>query len=334
MSLDFFIKNGEIVDGLGARRCKANVGIQNDTIAYVGEESRNTSVIIDASGLVIAPGFIDIHTHEDIWLLFDPTGVEKLCQGVTTLIVGNCGFSAAPILLGKENLVQESLINIAGVPWNWHTMGEYLSHLDTVNLGINVGTLVGHSVIRLNVIGPEKRRPTEMELDKMKALVHEAMTDGAFGLSTGLIYVPGIYSETTELVELSKVVARDGGVYVSHIRGEGSNLEAAVQEALSIGREAKIPVQISHHKSTGRDNWGTVRKTLRMIEVARNQGVDAACDVYPYNAGNTALHTLIPSWVFSNGQTIRGRTDEDPRYSSEDRFRDANEILRRGTAAR
>lgn len=324
MSLDFLIKNGEIIDGLGLQRHRTNVGIKDDSIGYIGTDEPEASVIIDASGLVVAPGFIDIHTHEDIWLLYDPSGVEKLCQGVTTLIVGNCGFSAAPLLPGKEKLVQEeSILNFANVPWEWHKMAEYLKRLDSVNPGVNVGTLVGHNVIRLNVIGLENRCPSEHEFDKMKELIHDAMVDGALGLSTGLIYVPGIYSETNELIELSKIVAKDDGVYVSHIRGEGSTLEPAVQEALRIGREAKLPVQISHHKASGRDNWGKVHTTLRAIELARVQGVDVAFDVYPYNAGNTGLVTLIPSWIFSNGPT----TAEDRMKDPQTRMKIVSEML-------
>jgi len=314
MSLDLLITNGEIIDGLGVQRYRANVGIKGDSINYIGTNEPEASEIIDASGLVVTPGFIDIHTHEDIWLLHDPSGVEKLCQGVTTLIVGNCGFSAAPLLPGKEKLVQdESILNFANVTCEWHTMDEYLLRLESVHPGVNVGTLVGHNVIRLNVIGLENRCPSENEFEKMEELIHDAMIDGALGLSTGLIYVPGIYSETNELIRLSKIVAKDDGVYVSHIRGEGSALESAVQEALRIGLEAKVPVQISHHKASGRDNWGKVQKTLRAIEVARADGLDVAFDVYPYNAGNTGLVTLIPSWVFSNGPTSAEDRMTDPR---------------------
>lgn len=188
---------------------------------------------------------------------------------------------------------------------NWTSMSEYLKRLSEANLAVNVGTFVGHNAVRLNVMGVEKRPPTAEELSIMKALVKEAMEDGAFGLSTGLIYVPGIYSETTELIELSKVVAEANGLYSSHIRGEASTLKKAVQEELDIAREARIPVEILHHKAVGRDNWGSVRETLKMIENARVEGVDVNCDVYPYAAGNTRLGTLIPSWVFADGPIIQ-----------------------------
>ena len=313
MSLDLLIENGEVVDGLGTQRHIANVGIKHDSIVYVGSDRPAASTTINASQLVVAPGFVDIHTHEDLWLLHNPSGVEKLCQGVTTLIVGNCGFSAAPLRLGREKLVQEeSILNFVDIQWDWHSMKEYLERLGGVDLGINVGTFVGHNVIRIGVMGMDRRAPTGNELDEMKELTRNALTDGAYGLSTGLIYVPGIYSETNELIELSKVVAERDGLYVSHIRGEGSTLELAVQEALRIGREAKVRVQISHHKASGRSNWGRVEKTLREIESARAEGVDVACDVYPYNAGNTGLVTLMPSWVFTSGPAAAEQRIKDP----------------------
>jgi N-acyl-D-amino-acid deacylase len=277
------------------------VGIEGDTIAYIGNDEPDASQIIDASQQIVAPGFIDIHTHEDTWLLHDARGKEKLSDGVTTLVVGNCGFSAAPLLPGREKLVRENFLNFVDVPWDWSSVAEYLQRVGASGLGVNVGTLVGHNAIRLNVMGLEKRAPTTDELEKMKSLVDGAMTDGAFGLSTGLIYVPGIYSETTELVELSRVVARHGGLYASHIRGEASTLKTAVREALEIGRRAGIPIEISHHKASGRANWGMVNETLATIETARDEGVDVNCDVYPYTAGNTGIGTLVPSWVFSDG---------------------------------
>lgn len=312
MRLDILVKNGELLDGLGTPRHQTNLGIAGDTIAYLGNEQPEASEVIDASGQVVTPGFIDIHTHEDTWLFYDPSATEKLSDGVTTLIVGNCGFSAAPLLPGREKLVQENFLNFVNVPWNWSSVDEYLQRLSSVGLGVNVGTLVGHNAIRLNVMGTEKRAPTDEELEKMKSLVRTAMADGAFGLSTGLIYVPGIYSETNELVDLCKVVAQSQGLYTSHIRGEASTLRTAVREALEIGRRAKIPVEISHHKASGRNNWGTIRETLVMIEAARKSGVDVNCDVYPYTAGNTGLGTLIPSWVFADGLSEAKERMTDP----------------------
>ena len=299
--MDVLVKNGEILDGLGGPQYKKNLGIMSDTIVYLGNDQPEASEIIDASGQVVAPGFIDIHTHDDTWLLYDPNAKEKLSDGVTTLMVGNCGFSAAPLLPSREKLVQENFLNFVNVPWNWNSVEEYLERLSSVGLGVNVGTLVGHNTIRLNVMGTEKRAPTDEELEKMKSLTKFAMAEGAFGMSTGLIYVPGIYSQTDELVELSKVVAQFQGLYTSHIRGEASTLKIAVREALEIGQRAKIPVEISHHKASGRDNWGMIQETLMMIEAARKKGVDVNCDVYPYTAGNTGLGTLIPSWVFADG---------------------------------
>ena len=299
--LDSLIKGGAIIDGLGTPQYSTNLGIEGDTIAYVGKEEPGASEVIDARNLVVSPGFIDIHTHVDTWLLRDPAQEERLSQGVTAVVVGNCGFSAAPILPGRESFVRDAIPIFVEVAWNWRSVDEYLKRLSERELAINGGMLVGHSTVRLNVMGVEKREPTKKELDQIKGLVEKAMTDGAFGLSSGLIYVPGIYSKTNELIELCKVVAKNGGIYTSHIRGEAGTLMRAVQEAMQIGRVAKVPVEVSHHKAVGRDNWGRVKDTLRMIDEAKEAGVEVNCDVYPYAAGNTGLGTLIPTWVFTDG---------------------------------
>jgi N-acyl-D-amino-acid deacylase len=299
--LDVLVKNGKVLDGLGNPPCRTNIGTADDSIAYLGNEQPEATQIIDASGKVVTPGFIDIHTHEDTWLLRHPDATEKLSDGVTTLIVGNCGFSVAPLLPGREKLIRDNSLNFIDIPCNWNSMDDYLQRLRSVHLGVNVSTLVGHNTIRMNIMGTEKRPPTNEELEQMKSLIRTAMEEGALGLSTGLIYVPGIYSDTSELVELTKVVANSHGVYTSHIRGEASTLRTAVTEALNVGRLANVPLEISHHKASGRENWGIVQETLAMIEAARKKGVDVHCDVYPYTAGNTGLGTLIPSWVFSDG---------------------------------
>ena len=301
--LDILVKNGRVLDGLGNPPRQTNIGIVGDIITYLGNEQPESSKIIDASGKVVTPGFIDVHTHEDTWLLKYPDAAEKLSDGVTTLIVGNCGFSAAPLLPEREKLIRDNSLNFTDIPCNWNSMGDYLERLNSVRLGVNVGTLVGHNTIRLNILGTEKRPPSNDELEQMKSLIRTGIEEGALGLSTGLIYIPGIYSDTDELVELGKVVANSQGVYTSHIRGEASTLRTAVAEALDIGRIARVPVEVSHHKASGRGNWGSVKETLEMIEAARKNSVDVNCDVYPYTAGNTGLGTLIPSWVFSDGLT-------------------------------
>ena len=301
--MDILVKNGQVLDGLGNPPSQTNIGIVDDSIAYLGNEQPESAETIDASGKVVAPGFIDVHTHEDTWLLKHPDATEKLSDGVTTLIVGNCGFSAAPLLRDRENIIRENSLNFIDIPCDWNSMDDYLERLSSVRLGVNVGTLVGHNTVRMNVMGTEKRPPSNGELEQMKSLIRNGIEEGALGLSTGLIYVPGIYSDTNELFELARIVANSHGVYTSHIRGEASTLRTAVAEALDIGRTTSVPVEISHHKASGRRNWGSVHDTLAMIETARTNSVDVNCDVYPYTAGNTGLGTLIPSWVFSDGLT-------------------------------
>jgi len=314
--LDILVRNGQVLDGLGNPLRRVNIGIVGDTIVYFGSEQPEASETIDASGKIVTPGFVDIHTHEDTWLLKHPDAPEKLSDGVTTLIVGNCGFSAAPLLPNREQTIRDNSLNFIDIPCDWSTMSDYLERLSNVRLGVNVGTLVGHNTIRMNIMGTEKRLPTNDELEQMKSLVRTAVEDGALGLSTGLIYVPGIYSDTDELVELARVVAESQGVYTSHIRGEASTLRTAVAEALRVGQIARVPVEISHHKASGRGNWGSVHETLGMIEAARENDVDVNCDVYPYTAGNTGLGTLIPSWVFSDGLNEAKNRITDPETRS------------------
>lgn len=306
--MDFLIRKGMIVDGLGGPSCRANLVVKGDEIACIGSDEPKAARIIDAEDLVISPGFIDIHTHADFTLLLDPTAKNELYQGVTTVVVGNCGFSAAPVLPSRESLVKEAvsvvLPEAADIPWDWSSLNDYLNRLEERRPAINVGTLAGHNTIRANVMGFDQRKPTKDDLERMKALLTEALTDGAFGLSSGLIYTPGAYANTDELVELSRVVASRGGFYASHMRGESGRLIEAVEEAVSIARQARVPLQISHHKAAGKNNWGRVTKTLQIIEQAARAGIDATCDVYPYRAGSTALTTLIPSWVLSGGVSM------------------------------
>ncbi|MBK5270053.1 MAG: D-aminoacylase, partial [Bacteroidia bacterium] len=232
---------------------------------------------IDAKGLIVAPGFIDVHTHLEGDETKDPNATNFIMDGVTTCITGNCGSSNVDI-------------------------GKYLSWIDSLKLSINVATLIGHNDVRKEVMGRANRDATAEEMQQMKNIVDKAMKDGAVGFSTGLIYIPGTYTKTPEIVELAKVAAKYYGVYATHMRDEGDNITGAINEALTIGREAKIPVEISHFKLSGQQNWGRSKETVPMIEAARNEGIDVTIDQYPYTASNTSISTLIPDEILADGQ--------------------------------
>ena len=302
MRYDLAILNGRIIDGAGNPWYKADVGIAGRRIRSIGRLDGSAKEKIDAEGLVISPGFIDMHSHSDTLLLVNPLAESKIRQGVTTEVIGNCGSSPAPL---NEHTKEEERKDAGElgkkIDWDWLSFDEFLRKIERKGVALNVAPLVGNATIRTMVMGYEARKPTPSELTKMKALTARCMKEGAFGLSTGLIYSPSCYAMTREIIELCKVVAKYGGIYASHIRGEGGPLISSVREAIAIGREAQIPVEIAHHKAAGKKNWGKVTKTLAMIQQARDHGVDVTCDVYPYIAGATGLSAGIPSWAHEGG---------------------------------
>ncbi|MGD8505688.1 MAG: D-aminoacylase [Candidatus Bathyarchaeota archaeon] len=298
--LDVAIRNGYLVDGSGSPWFKADIGIKTGKVVKVGDLSSDDSRgTIDAEESVVCPGFVDMHSHSDFTLLINPKAESKIRQGVTTEVNGNCGDSPAPIK-GISTYDKEFAAECK-LDLDWSTTGEYLGQLEKQGLAVNVVQLVGHGTVRTAVIGYQNRLPTGEELDEMKELVTQAMEDGAFGLSSGLFYPPGCYADTRELIELCKTVANYGGIYASHTRGEGDPLIEAVAEALEIGEKANIPVEISHHKACGVQNWGKVKETLRMMEEARSRGIEVTCDVYPYVACGTDIESMIPSWAHEGG---------------------------------
>jgi N-acyl-D-amino-acid deacylase len=303
MTFDLLIRHGTVVDGTGRPGVAADVGIRGGRITAVapaleGDAARD----IDAGGRIVAPGFIDAHTHSDFTLLSVPGADSKVRQGITTEVVGNCGFSPAPVAPQTLDLLKEyvGFLN-ADLPWNWQRLGEYYQRVSDQGCAMNLVPLVGHGAVRIAVMGFADRAPSADELVRMQRLVGEAMEDGAFGLSSGLIYTPGCYGDTAELVTLAQVVRQAGGVYATHMRGEGGTLEEAISEALSIGEEAGIPVQISHLKASGRENWGKMERALQMIEAARERGIAVTADIYPYIAGSTTMTSLFPAWMLEGG---------------------------------
>ncbi|HEX6181690.1 MAG TPA: D-aminoacylase [Chitinophagaceae bacterium] len=274
---DVIIRNGKIIDGTGNSWFYGDIAVKNGRIVKIGILGNATAKkVIDATGLIVAPGFIDVHTHIEDDEMKNPTADNFIYDGVTTVVTGNCGAS-------KLNI------------------GQYLYSVDSLRTSINVATLIGHNTVRRAVMGTAKRDPTENELLQMEKLVEKAMQQGAVGLSTGLIYIPGTYSKTSEIQRLAKVTAIYNGLYASHMRNEGDSVTQAIDEALNIGRAAKIPVEISHFKVSGQQNWGRSRETVAMIEKARKEGVEVTIDQYPYTASSTGLSTLIPDEILADG---------------------------------
>jgi len=280
------------------------VGVKDGRIVKVGYiKNPQADVVINASDKFVAPGFIDSHNHSDLSIMAYPDATCALLQGVTTIVVGNCGFSAAPVSREAKNLLERYWSTLGPLPVEiaWTSYSEYLQQLEKARPAVNVVPLVGHGALRIAAMGFEARTPTTEELEAMKSMLKESLEAGAFGFSTGLIYPPGSFSTTEELVELAKVASEYGGVYSSHIRGESYTLVDAVREAIIVGRTAGVPVQVSHHKAAGRDNWGKVKETLKLMAEARSVGVEVNCDVYPYTAGMTMLTACLPRWVHEGG---------------------------------
>jgi N-acyl-D-amino-acid deacylase len=278
------------VDGSGAPWFRGDVAIAADRIVQVGGLGRaQAETVIDAGGQVVCPGFIDIHSHSDTVLSSFGAASGKIRQGVTSEVVGQCGASAAPA--GDDPLFE------GGTAPDWTTTGEYLDVLRRKGTAVNVAALVGHGSVRRAVMGNADRAPTREELDAMVSQVAAAMEQGAWGISTGLIYAPGMYARTPELVATAAAAARYGGIYFTHLRNEGNRLLESIEEALVIGGEARIPVQISHLKAAGEPNWGLVQPALERLEAARCQGIDVTADQYPYIASATSLSAVLPGWV-------------------------------------
>ncbi|MCC6990477.1 MAG: D-aminoacylase [Acidobacteria bacterium] len=275
---DVVVAGGRVVDGTGAAWFRADVGVRGDRIAAIGDlHAAAASLRIDATGLVVAPGFIDPHVHARERLRDLPTAEGYLLQGLTTVVDGNDGSSPLPI-----------------APW--------FEELQTATMSPNVALFVGHGTVREAVMGAANRKATPAELAKMQALVAEAMREGALGLSSGLAYVPGAYAPTDELVALARTAGEHGGIYISHMRDEGGGVLDSVRETIAIGEGAKLPVQISHHKVGGRRQFGQSVQSLELIAAARRRGVDVTFDQYPYTASQTGLAIVFPRWALADGK--------------------------------
>lgn len=301
---DLVIKNGKLVDGTGNAWFYGDIAISGERIAEVGRiSSQQAKRVIDAQGLVVAPGFIDAHSHSDEALLISGKAESKLYQGVTAEVIGQCGTSAAPRVAGATSDLE--------LP-EWQSMSDYLQLLDEQGVAVNVVPLFGHGNVRRLVMGMANRQATADELAKMCQLAEAAMREGAFGFSSGLIYPPSSYADTAELVAIAKTVAAHGGIYATHMRDEGDDLLGSVNEAITIGEQSGIPVHISHHKTCGEANWGKVIDTLALIDVKRAGGLDITLDQYPYIATSTGLKVIIPQWAHADGVEAMRQRVLDP----------------------
>ena len=286
---DVLIRGGTVVNGTGQPRFSADVAVRDDRIVRVSREPLDPGLaarVIDATGLVVSPGFVDIHTHLDP-LLRLPGGESHVRQGVTTALGGPDGSGPFPL-------------------------DEYLAEAEALGLGLNVGYMVGHNTVRGAVLGLEDRAPTPDELREMEAMIAAGMDDGAWGISTGLKYLPGAFAELPEIVALSRVAAEHGGFYTSHLREEGLGLIESVAEALEIGRQAEIPVVLTHHKVVGQPMWGSSERTLAMVDSARAAGTDVMMDQYPYTASHSGITILVPAWAMEGGTDALLERMDDP----------------------
>jgi len=314
-NIDIALTGGIIFDGTGAEPFRSHIGISGDRIVSINTGAsiaRSAKKTIDASGMAVAPGFIDTHGHSEITLLADPRAEGKLFQGITTEINGNCGLSAAP-LSGEALKQRRKDLRELGISERWSNFKEYFEILST-GIAINFATLVGHGNVRACVMGYENRKPKRIELVKMISLLRTALKEGALGLSTGLAYPPCIYSETEELVEFCRALSSlkydtnsvqkhmcRGPIFTAHMRNEGDTLQESIEEMIRIGKETGIRVHISHIKTSGKQNWSKIDKVQSMIEAAQSDGISITCDRYPYIASSTDLDVLLPSWVYVGG---------------------------------
>jgi N-acyl-D-amino-acid deacylase len=315
---------GTLVDGTGAPGVLGNVVVDGDRIVAVGSDAEAQGERIDVSGLVVAPGFIDMHSHSDLVCMSDPQLAPKLLQGITTELLGQDGLSEAPMDEHHIELWRRHLSGLNGDPplgWAWRSFGEYLNGLG--GAATNMAAMVGHGTVRLQVMGMDNREPSDGELDRMRDAVDRALSEGAIGFSTGLIYSPCVYGDTDELVSLGEVVARHGSFMVYHMCYEGGRVLEGMAEVFEIARRSGAACHISHFKARGRSAWGQSPRMIEAVDSARARGLDITADQYPYTAGSTMLGALLPPWAHARGIEGLNAYLRDP--LAKDRLR--NEML-------
>lgn len=301
------IWNGWIVDGSGGPRSKSDLVVEDEEIAFVGavHESDGFDRVIDAEGLIVAPGFIDTHSHSDLEVMVNPYVEAKIRQGVTTELLGQDGISIAPLPKRYISPWRKNLAGLDGdsdeVGWDFETTEGYLRVLEERGVGLNESYLIPHGNVRMEAMGLDNRKPAPAELERMRAIVRREMEAGAYGLSTGLIYMPCAYAETAELIELCKVVAEFDGAFVVHQRSEADTILTSMEEVIEIGRLSGVKIHFSHFKICGRKNWGLIDAVLGLLEKAKAEGIRTSFDQYPYVAGSTMLGAILPPWVHDGG---------------------------------
>ena len=301
MEYDIVIRGGSVFDGSGSAGNLADLAIRKGHIASIGDLAGDRAPkIIEAAGLAIAPGFIDIKTHSDFTLPINPTAESKVRQGVTTEIIGHCGFSVAPCLPGKVELLRAYLSPSA--PWLLFREIDFPEYLDTFpSTSVNAGMLVGHNTLRLMVMGMDSRPASREEVARMRELLEEGLDAGALGMSSGLFTAPGSYADREEMLALAAVLKRYNAGYFTHLRDESNRVVEAVEEAIEVGERCGVHVEIVHFKCSGTDNWGKVAQVLEMVDAAHKRGVDIDLDSYPYTAGSNPLKNILPQWVQAGG---------------------------------
>jgi N-acyl-D-amino-acid deacylase len=310
---DIIIKNGRVIDGTGNPWMKADVGVSDGKISSVGKlDNSKAALVIDASDLIVAPGFIDIHTHSDLTLLINPKAESKVRQGVTTEVLGNCGTSPAP----TSDLTLELLKKTWGseadeVDWAWTSFGDYLRRVEQQGTAVNVVGLVGHGTVRITVMGVDNRAPSGSELTEMKELVARSMAEGAFGMSSGLVYLPGSFATTDELIELCKIVHKNGGLYTSHIRGERETIVKALKEAIEIAERSGVRLQVSHN-CPKYGAHGKFEEMSQLYDDARGRGVDLTIDNDAHTDFNPTLSQVLPQWAQAGGDQAAAERLRDP----------------------
>lgn len=305
MKADLLIANARIVNGLGTPWFRGSVCVSRGRIQAVGAlDDVDAAETIDAQDRYLAPGFIDMHTHSDFDLLRSPDALGKLRQGITTQAIGHCGYSAAPVTDEHLALLDSYTGFIrAGVSpdWSWRGFGQWLNHLEALPLGTNVISFVGHGTVRIAVMGFSDKPATPEETERMRGMVAQCMAEGACGMTSGLVYAPGVYTSAREMAEVAKGLAPFNGLYESHMRNESDKVVESLAELIEVGRLAGIPVQGSHHKACGRQNYGLVDKTLAMVDETRAKGQDVTVNFYPYDAASTTLRAIMPAWAQEGG---------------------------------
>jgi len=302
---DMVIKNGRVVDGTGNPSFIADVGISDGQISGIGHFDGNDVESFDATGLVVSPGFIDLHNHCDHTILAFPDVENYIMQGVTTSLGGNCGISMMPVNSGFVELTKSYLSPFLhpgyDYGWDWKNIGGFCDKVQKNGTTQNVGFLIGHGTLRIAVKGFNSSPATPGEIDSMKKILYEGMEEGSFGLSAGLIYSPGSYATTDEMGEVASVLKQFGGFFAIHVRNESNLLIESIEEAIQIAGKSGIDLHVSHLKAGGRPNWGKVHGALAVMEEARERGLNVTCDAYPYNAGMTTITALLPPWVLEGG---------------------------------